>query len=287
MIKEIKKDVLTKFKDNQKRLEHIIGVTDLSLSLARKYHVDEKKMEIAALFHDYMKDETLKDQKKQISPYLRTRYKNVPESFHAFAAANVLENKYNYHDSDVLNAIKYHVTSKKSMSKLAKILFVADFCEPSRTHQFASQVREKAFENLDRAYAMAVVKKAEYVLSEHKELDKNQLDALASVRKINSSILELIIDELEGLKVKDLKVFDFESASPFYDYFVIATVNDRQGQAAVTHIKKSIRNDLRHVEKSQGWILIDAHSVIVHLFNEENREFYGLDKRLLGVKRVK
>ena len=287
MIKEIKKDVLNKFKDNSKRLEHILGVTQMSLSLARKHGVDLEKMEIAALFHDYMKDEKNDVLKKCVSPYIKTRYKNVPECFHAFAAANILEQSFNYHDKDVLNAIKYHVTAKKNMNKLAKILFVADFCEPSRTHAFADQVREKAHENLDRAFALAVSKKVEHILSEGKEVDKNQLDVLKTLKKINFSILEVITDELEGLKVKDLRVFDFESTSPFYDYFVIATVNDRQGQAAVTHIKKAIKNELRHVEKSTGWILIDAFSVIIHLFNEENREYYGLDKRLLGVKRIK
>jgi len=101
--------------------------------------------------------------------------------------------------------------------------------------------------------------------------------------------LNKIIETLEDLKVKDLAVFDFEKASPFYDYFVIATTNERQGSAAINHIKKALlAEEIKHVEGKGGtWVLIDCHDVIIHLFREEDRKFYGFDQRLLGVKRVK
>mgnify|MGYP001044956050 CR=1 FL=1 len=100
--------------------------------------------------------------------------------------------------------------------------------------------------------------------------------------------LHQIIDTLEGLKVKDLVVYDFEKSSPFYDFFVICTANDRQANASINQLKKVLKEELRHVEgKDGGWVLIDAHDVIVHVFKAEEREYYGFDKRLLGVKRVK
>lgn len=101
--------------------------------------------------------------------------------------------------------------------------------------------------------------------------------------------LNKIIDALEGLKVKDLVVYDFEKTSPFYDYFVIGTVNERQGNAAISHLKKALLADeIKHIEgKGATWTLIDCHDVIVHLFQEESRQYYGFDKRLLGIKRVK
>mgnify|MGYP001026367615 CR=1 FL=1 len=101
--------------------------------------------------------------------------------------------------------------------------------------------------------------------------------------------LNTIINALEDLKVKDLKVYDFEKSSPFYDYFVIATTNERQGNAAITHLKeKLLADEIRHVEgKGGSWVLIDATDVIVHLFSADDRAYYGFDQRLLGVKRVK
>jgi ribosome-associated protein len=101
--------------------------------------------------------------------------------------------------------------------------------------------------------------------------------------------LNKIITTLEDIKVKDLAVFDFEKTSPFYDYFVIATSNERQANAAINYLKKNLlADDIRHVEGKGGtWVLIDCHDVIVHLFREEDRKFYGFDQRLMGIKRIK
>lgn len=101
--------------------------------------------------------------------------------------------------------------------------------------------------------------------------------------------LNKIIDALENLKVKDLAVYDFEKTSPFYDYFVIATTNQRQGSAAINHLKKALDDsEFRHIEGKGGtWVLIDCHEVIVHLFTEEDRLYYAFDNRLMDVKRIK
>jgi len=101
--------------------------------------------------------------------------------------------------------------------------------------------------------------------------------------------LNKIIETLEDLKVKDLAVYDFEKSSPFYDYFIIATTNERQASAAINYLKKALlAEDIRNVEgKGGSWVLIDAHDVIIHLFKEEDRQFYGFDNRLISVKRIK
>ncbi len=98
-----------------------------------------------------------------------------------------------------------------------------------------------------------------------------------------------VINVLEDLKVRDLKVYDFEKSSPFYDYFVIATVNERQGNAAVNHLKQKLTLDeIKHIEGKGGtWVLIDCHDVIIHLFTEEQRQYYGFDQRLMDIKQVK
>lgn len=100
--------------------------------------------------------------------------------------------------------------------------------------------------------------------------------------------INIIKNTLEDLKVRDLKVFDFENSSPFYDYFVIATVNERQGNAAINHLKGKLSpTEIKHIEgKGGSWVLVDCHDVIIHLFTEEQREYYGFDKRLMDVKQV-
>ncbi|MDL2292901.1 bis(5'-nucleosyl)-tetraphosphatase (symmetrical) YqeK [Acholeplasma sp. OttesenSCG-928-E16] len=286
MIKKIKKDIMNRFKNDQKRLDHILGVNELMLELSSIYGVSLEKASIAALFHDYTKNDSLEDQKKYLSNYLIKRYKDTPQAYHGFSAAKILEDFYHYDDSEVLTAIKYHVTGRKNMSKLGKILFVSDYSEKNRTHKEAAFVRDLAYQDLDAAYKQAVIGKINHVNQKGQVLDKNQVESLMSVNS-NIDLLSVVQGELEDVKVKDLKIFDFEKTNPFYDYFIIATINDRQGQAAVSRLKKAIKNEIRHVEGKTGWILIDANSIIIHLFKEEERTFYGFDQKFLGVKRIK
>jgi ribosome-associated protein len=101
--------------------------------------------------------------------------------------------------------------------------------------------------------------------------------------------LDKVIDTLETVKPKDLKAFDFEQKSPFYDYFVICTVNERQGNAAVNHLKNAFGADgIRSVEgKGGSWLLVDLNDIIVHLFSEEDRAYYDFDRRLIGIRQVR
>ena len=98
--------------------------------------------------------------------------------------------------------------------------------------------------------------------------------------------LDKVIDTLESVKPKDLKAFDFEQTSPFYDYFVICTVNERQGNTAVNHLKKAFGPEgIRSVEgKGDSWLLIDLNDIIVHLFSEDDRAYYDFDRRLIGIR---
>lgn len=95
--------------------------------------------------------------------------------------------------------------------------------------------------------------------------------------------VKLIIDQLETVKAKDIKVFDLKGQSPYYDYFIIATTSDKQSSAAMNYIKKAIQpKEIKQVEgQHTSWMLVDCYDVIVHLFHEEDRQFYNLDERLL------
>jgi len=95
------------------------------------------------------------------------------------------------------------------------------------------------------------------------------------------------IEILEKVNAKDITVFDFKETSPYYDYFVIGTVNDRAGQAAVGYFGDDLRSNIRHIEGkgNAGWVLIDLGDVVVHLFKEEDRRFYGFDQRFMEFKK--
>lgn len=85
---------------------------------------------------------------------------------------------------------------------------------------------------------------------------------------------------------------DVHEVSLLADYFVICSArNNRQIQAIVNDLveqaqKKQI--NVKNVEGKDGasWILIDLGDVIIHVFNQEEREFYNLEKLWAGAPLV-
>lgn len=95
------------------------------------------------------------------------------------------------------------------------------------------------------------------------------------------------VELLEKVNAKDIAVFEFKEKSPFYDYFVVGTVNERAGQAAIGYFGKEFKENLKSIEGNKGntgWTLIDLGGVVIHLFTEQDREFYGFDKRFMELK---
>ncbi|VEU80673.1 ribosome silencing factor [Haploplasma axanthum] len=103
------------------------------------------------------------------------------------------------------------------------------------------------------------------------------------MKKINK-----IIEILEQVNASDIKAFDYEKKSPFFDYIIIATTNERQSTAAVSYMKKEELVNYKNSEgkDNSGWVLIDTGDTIIHLFNSEQRKYYNFDERLLGIKKL-
>lgn len=90
---------------------------------------------------------------------------------------------------------------------------------------------------------------------------------------------------LEEKKANDIKVIDISEISVLADYFIIASGSNRnQVQAMADSVQeelfKKTGTDARQVEgyQSGNWILLDYADIIVHIFDEENRLFYDLER---------
>lgn len=89
---------------------------------------------------------------------------------------------------------------------------------------------------------------------------------------------------LDAKKAIDIKVIDIQGISVMADYFIISTAgNPNQVQAMVDNVEETMEKAgymVKHVEGGRGsnWILIDFGDVIVHIFDEENRLFYDLER---------
>ena len=95
---------------------------------------------------------------------------------------------------------------------------------------------------------------------------------------------QLACRALDEKKGKDIKVIDIHDVSVIADYFVIASgSNQNQVQAMVVNVEEQLGRagfEPKQVEgmRNSSWILMDYGDVIVHVFDEENRLFYDLER---------
>lgn len=95
---------------------------------------------------------------------------------------------------------------------------------------------------------------------------------------------------LEDKKGGDIKVIDISNVSVMADYFIIASGKNRnQVQAMANSVEEKLHEagvKPRQIEGYQtaNWILMDFNDIIVHVFNEEDRLFYNLEKIWLDGK---
>lgn len=96
-----------------------------------------------------------------------------------------------------------------------------------------------------------------------------------------------IISIIEDKKGQDIKVYNMEGKSPFFDYSILCTGSSaRNIEAIATDIKKSLEN-IRNIEGLDecNWVLIDSGDIIISVFSKEAREYYQLDSFYEGVNK--
>jgi len=117
------------------RLNHSREVARLASELCDRFHADEEKGYIAGIAHDLARElnisEVLLLAEKDGLP-VRDWEKANPLLLHGRAAAAVLTKHTGYSDPETLQAIRDHVTGRGGMGPISKIVFAADFLEPTR-----------------------------------------------------------------------------------------------------------------------------------------------------------
>ncbi|MBR9865076.1 MAG: ribosome silencing factor [Rhodobacteraceae bacterium] len=98
------------------------------------------------------------------------------------------------------------------------------------------------------------------------------------------SMLDLVLNSLQGDKAEDIVTLDLAGKSSVADHMVVASGRSTRQVVAMAEkltdrLKQNKGISARTEGKSAGdWVLIDAGDVIVHLFRPEVREFYQLEK---------
>lgn len=94
-----------------------------------------------------------------------------------------------------------------------------------------------------------------------------------------------IVDLLEAKKGEDILLLDLIGVCGFTDYFVLCTgSSERTLQALADEVMEKVKKDHRIADShreggaTDGWILLDYGSVVVHLFSTELRRYYRLEE---------
>lgn len=163
-----------------RRVPHVQGCEEEAVRLARRWGADEERAAEAAILHDCTKKELLPEQLR-----LCEKYGIIPDELeqvngkllHAKTGAAVAEFEFGS-DEQVVQAIRWHTTGRPNMTTLEKVLYMADYMEPTRDFDGVEELRRLAYEDLDRALVLGFEMSLADILSRGEEPHKNTLAAL-------------------------------------------------------------------------------------------------------------
>lgn len=100
---------------------------------------------------------------------------------------------------------------------------------------------------------------------------------------------ESLAKEISGLlkdkKASDVVLLDLRRANPYFCYFLIASANSSvQLKFLVKEMMDSFsdqfpkNHSVRSEDLNSGWVILDFIDVVVHLFLEEQRSYYNLER---------
>lgn len=154
------------------RLQHILGVEETCITLARCHQLDEQQAAQAGLMHDLAK---FFPPKKLLR--LATEAKipvdefclSQPHLLHADIGALIAQQEFAVNDPEILAAIANHTLGAPHMSRLSCLVFIADVLEPNRgDNERLAQMRHLASKNLYKCVQQTSEYSLEYLLSKQK-----------------------------------------------------------------------------------------------------------------------
>ncbi|MBA1335247.1 MAG: Hydrolase (HAD superfamily), YqeK [Firmicutes bacterium] len=162
------------------RLMHSIRVKEEAEKLAMMHNADIIKAGIAGLLHDCARDmayEELLNRAGKSGIILDSVTIKSPKIIHAVVGPLVAKEEFGIHDTEVLDAIRYHTTGRKEMRILEKIVFIADLTEPGRDFRGVEKIRELSERDIDRAVLFALDQTIIYLIEGNKLIHEDTLKA--------------------------------------------------------------------------------------------------------------
>lgn len=141
-----------------KRMPHVLGTEQEAVRLVRRYGGDETQARIAALLHDCTKKLDMAQQLALCEKYgimLDELEQRALKLLHSKTGAAIARDVFGVEDA-VYDAILYHTTGKPDMTRLEKIIYLADYIEPTRDFPGVDELRKTVYEDLDKGLLMGL-----------------------------------------------------------------------------------------------------------------------------------
>lgn len=110
--------------------------------------------------------------------------------------------------------------------------------------------------------------------------------------KRSETMAKIAWKALDDKKGEDIRIIDINGISPLADYFVIASgTNESQVRALVDNVEEELNKAGFETKAIEGhglgnWVLLDFGDIIVHVFDDESRSFYNLERMWRDGKQV-
>ena len=134
-----------------KRIPHVLGTEQEAIRLAERYGADVEKARVAALLHDCTKKLDMDEQLALCRHYgiqLDELERRALKLLHAKTGAAIARDVFGV-DDEIYRAIWWHTTGHANMTLLEKIIYLADYIEPSRDFPGVDKLRAVCYKDLN------------------------------------------------------------------------------------------------------------------------------------------
>jgi len=99
----------------------------------------------------------------------------------------------------------------------------------------------------------------------------------------NETFTAQLVEALEDIKAQDILVIDVRGRCDFADRFILATGRSNRQLKAMAKSVSEVAHQYDMPAKTEGleaaeWLLVDLGDVIIHLFSQEARESFQLER---------
>ena len=141
-----------------KRIPHVLGTEQEAIRLAERYGADVEKARVAALLHDCTKKLDMESQLALCGHYgieLDELEQVSLKLLHSKTGAALARDVFGV-DEEIYHAIWWHTTGHANMTLLEKIIYLADYIEPSRDFPGVDKLRSVCYKDLNEGLLLGL-----------------------------------------------------------------------------------------------------------------------------------